>query len=68
MGDRGKYLRLPGSDFFMVEDQAVSLLIFDHGLLNIIGPAVGLHNIAEFLRKIPEIQCAGIFFGGIFHV
>ena len=68
MGDRGKYLRLPGSDLFMVEDQAVSPLIFDHGLLNIIGPAVGLHNIAEFLRKIPEIQCAGIFFGGIFHV
>ena len=54
MGDRGKYLRLPGSDFFMVEDQAVSLLIFDHDLLNIIGPAVGLHDIAESLRKIPE--------------
>ena len=45
----------------MVEVQAVSLLIFDHGLLNIIGPAVGLHDIAESLRKIPEIQCAGIF-------
>ena len=38
----------------MVEDQAVSLLIFDHSLLNIIGPAVGLHDIAESLRKIPE--------------
>ena len=68
MGDWGKYLRLPWSDLFMIEDQAVSPLIFDHGLLNIIGPVVGLHDITESLRKIPEIQCAGIFFGGIFHV
>lgn len=52
MCSRGKYLRLSGCDLFSIEVQAVSLLILDYGLLNIVGPTVGLDDIAESLRKI----------------
>ena len=52
MCSRGKYLRLSGRDLFSIEVQAVSLLILDYGLLNIVGPTVGLDDIAESLRKI----------------
>ena len=50
----------------MVEDQAVSLLIFDYGLFNIIGPAVGLHDITESLRKIMSFYRWLIFIFRIF--
>ena len=50
----------------MVEDQAVSLLILDYGLLNIVGPTVGLDDIAESLRKIMSFYRWLIFIFRIF--
>ena len=50
----------------MVEDQAVSPLIFDHGLLNIVGPTVGLDDIAESLRRIMSFYRWLIFIFRIF--
>ena len=50
----------------MVEDQAVSLLILDYCLLNIVGPTVGLDDIAESLRRIMSFYRWLIFVFRIF--